>query len=138
MLIISCRYSLTFSLLAGFSFDVAVSANTKPTSPQHENSSPTDSFSPDSMSNADKSERTFTKGISAFETDSLYTHSEDESKSPRSSPARQTASESPSHDYSDNHFGKIFEADTESHRYRFAMKIPCFVISGFLFFFMGF
>ncbi|XP_027092541.2 uncharacterized protein [Coffea arabica] len=100
----------------GFSFDVAVSANTKPTSPQHENSSPTDSFSPDSMSNADKSERTFTKGVSAFETDSLYTHSEDESKSPRSSPARQAASESPLHDYSDNHFGKIFEADTESHR----------------------
>lgn len=107
--------------MTGFSFDVAGPANTKLTSPQHENSSPTESFSPDSMSNADKSEKTFTKGVSAFETESFYTHGEHESKSPRGSPTRQTASGSPSHDYSDSHFGKSFETDTESHRYRFAM-----------------
>ncbi|KAL3505505.1 hypothetical protein ACH5RR_035346 [Cinchona calisaya] len=98
----------------GFSFDVAVPANTKLTS-QHENSSPTDTLSPDSLSNADKSEKTFTKGVGAFETESLYSHSEDESKSPHGSPTRQTASESPAQDYSDNHFRKSFEADTESH-----------------------
>ncbi|KAL3514876.1 hypothetical protein ACH5RR_027593 [Cinchona calisaya] len=100
----------------GFSFDVVVAANIKLKSPHHENSSPTDSISSDSMSNADKSERNFTKGVGAFETESLYTHSEDESKSPLGSPGRQTASESPSQDYPENHFGKSFEADTESHR----------------------
>ncbi|KAM7517375.1 hypothetical protein LguiA_006958 [Lonicera macranthoides] len=102
----------------GFSFDAAVPANGKSASFQKEYSSPLDSYSPDSFSNADgKSEKSFSKAEHDLETESAYMHSEDEStKSPPGSPARQTTFESPSKEYSDNHFGKSFEADTETQR----------------------
>uniref|UniRef100_A0A5B7AW49 Epidermal growth factor receptor substrate 15-like 1 n=1 Tax=Davidia involucrata TaxID=16924 RepID=A0A5B7AW49_DAVIN len=101
----------------GFSFDV-MSSKTNSTSVQRENSSPNDSLSPDSLSHADgKSEKLFGKGEGALESESAYTHSEDESaKSPTGSPVKQTAFESPSQEYSDNHFRKSSEADTEIHR----------------------
>lgn len=95
----------------GFSFDVAV-ANAKPTSVQIDNSSPTPSFSPDSVSNAATSENLF--GAGAFDAESVY--SADESKSPRGSPGRQTY-ESPSQENSENHFGKTSDGDAETHRY---------------------
>lgn len=102
----------------GFSFDVAVPDNAKSTSPQHENSSPINSFSPDLVSNADgKLEKPFSKVEHVFESESAYSHSEDESaKSPVGSPARQTAFDSPFREDSDNHFRKSFEADTETQR----------------------
>lgn len=90
---------------------------------ENENSSPTDSFSPDLMSNAEKSETTLTKGINGLDTESLHNHSDDESKSPHSSPARETSLESPSQDYSENIFRKSFEADSESHRYKVMFNI---------------
>ncbi|CAI9755801.1 unnamed protein product [Fraxinus pennsylvanica] len=101
----------------GFSFDVAVPANAKSTSVHEENSSPTHNFSPDSGSIPDAtSEKPFSKGVSAFETESSYAHSEDESKSPQGSPARQTTFESPSPKYSENHFRKSSDGDAETHR----------------------
>lgn len=58
------------------------------------------------MSHADvMSEKSFSKSGPAFESESAYTHSDDES------------GKSPSQDYSDNHFSKSPEADAESHRY---------------------
>ncbi|CAA3025131.1 epidermal growth factor receptor substrate 15-like 1 [Olea europaea subsp. europaea] len=95
----------------GFSFDVAVPANAKPTAVREENSSPTHNFSPDSTS-----EKPFSKGVSAFETESSYAYSEDESKSAQGSPARQTTFESPSPKYSENHFRKSSDGDAETHR----------------------
>ncbi|KAG8369287.1 hypothetical protein BUALT_Bualt15G0135700 [Buddleja alternifolia] len=98
----------------GFSFDVAVPANGKSASVERENSSPTPSFSPDSVINADAtSKKPFSEMASAFETESVY--SADESKSPRGSPGRQTTYESP-REYSDNHFGKSSDGDAETHR----------------------
>nr|GLL37143.1 epidermal growth factor receptor substrate 15 isoform X1 [Ipomoea trifida] len=100
----------------GFSFDVAVSATAKSTSHQRENS-PTRSNSPNSMSNAEaKSEQLFSHGVSTLETESTYAHSEDESKSPQGSPAGQRAFQSPSQEFSDDHFGKSFETDAETNR----------------------
>ncbi|THG21805.1 hypothetical protein TEA_023202 [Camellia sinensis var. sinensis] len=103
----------------GFSFDVAMPPKTKSTSAEKENYSPNGSLSPDLMSHADDnmSDKLFSKGERACESESAYTHSEDESgKSPSSSPARHTAFESPSREYSDNHFKKSPEADAETHR----------------------
>ncbi|XP_019186703.1 PREDICTED: epidermal growth factor receptor substrate 15-like 1 isoform X2 [Ipomoea nil] len=100
----------------GFSFDVAVSATAKSTSHQRENS-PTRSNSPNSISNAEaKSEQLFSHGVSTLETESTYAHSEDESKSPQGSPAGQRAFQSPSQEFSDDHFGKSFETDAETNR----------------------
>ncbi|KAI8003142.1 putative calcium-binding protein C800.10c [Camellia lanceoleosa] len=102
----------------GFLFDVAMPPKTKSTSAEKENYSPNGSLSPDLMSHADDdmSDKLFSKGERAFESESAYTHSEDESgKSPSSSPARHTAFESPSREYSDNHFKKSPEADAETH-----------------------
>ncbi|XP_059634536.1 uncharacterized protein LOC132276912 [Cornus florida] len=95
----------------GFSFDVGMPPKTKSTSVWNENSSPIDSLSPDSLSHADdKSEKLFAKGEPALE-------SEDElAKSPPGSPVRQAAFEIPSQEYSENHFRKSPEADTETHR----------------------
>ncbi|KAL2538077.1 Calcium-binding EF hand family protein [Forsythia ovata] len=101
----------------GFSFDVALPANAKSTSVDEENSTLTHNFSPDSVSNADAMpEKPFSKGVSAFETESSYTHSEDESKSPQGSPARQSTFESPSPKYSESHFTKSSDGDAETHR----------------------
>ncbi|KAK3038817.1 hypothetical protein RJ639_028539 [Escallonia herrerae] len=102
----------------GFSFDVAVPENGKSASLQKEISSPVDSFSPDSLSNGDgNSEKTFQKVDHSLERESAYTHSEDDSaKSPPDSPARQTAFETPSQEYSDNHLRSSFDADTETQR----------------------
>ncbi|KAG5613615.1 hypothetical protein H5410_024896 [Solanum commersonii] len=102
----------------GFSFDVAVPANSKSTSIQKE-SSPTHRESPDSMSNADaKSENHSAKGNnSTVETDLMYMHSDEESKSPQGSPRERTAFDSPSGEYSDNHFGKSFKAESETDRF---------------------
>ncbi|KAL3617723.1 hypothetical protein CASFOL_038044 [Castilleja foliolosa] len=94
----------------GFSFDVAPE-NAKSQSDQRENSSPTHSLSPDSVSNAAAAEKLF---AGAFDDESVY--SADESKSPRGSPGRQTANESPSHEYSEDHFRKSSGDDAQTHR----------------------
>ncbi|GER42086.1 calcium-binding EF hand family protein [Striga asiatica] len=95
----------------GFSFDVTVPENAKSPLKQGENSSPTHSFSPGSVSNAaTSSEKPFS---SAFDAESLY--SADESKSPHGSPGRLTTKESPSQEYSQNHFRKSSGDDAENH-----------------------
>ncbi|XP_016568249.2 actin cytoskeleton-regulatory complex protein PAN1 [Capsicum annuum] len=101
----------------GFSFDVAVPANSKSGSAQKESS--THSESPDTMSNADaKSENYPAKGNhNAVETDLMYMHSDEESKSPQGSPRERTAFDSPSGEYSDNHFGKSFKTESETDRF---------------------
>ncbi|KAM7513980.1 hypothetical protein LguiA_003563 [Lonicera macranthoides] len=98
----------------GFSFDVGVPTNAESASLPKENSSPLDSYSLDSLSNVDgKSEKSFSK----VEHES-YIHSKDESmKSPQGSPAIQSAFESPSKEYSNNHFRKSFDEDTDTRRY---------------------
>ncbi|KAL2232119.1 UNVERIFIED_CONTAM: hypothetical protein Sindi_1391900 [Sesamum indicum] len=98
----------------GFSFDVAVPTNANSASIQKENSSPTRSFSPDSLSNAATSEKLFGAGASAFDAESVY--SADESKSPQGSPGRQTSYESPFQEDSKNHFRKNSDGDAETHR----------------------
>ncbi|KAI3465457.1 hypothetical protein Pfo_022120 [Paulownia fortunei] len=98
----------------GFSFDVAVPENAESASIQRENSSPTRSFSPDSVSNAATSDKLFGAGASAFDAESMY--SAEESKSPRGSPGRETTYESPSQEYSENHFRKSSDGDAETHR----------------------
>ncbi|XP_009618644.1 uncharacterized protein [Nicotiana tomentosiformis] len=102
----------------GFSFDVAVPANSKSTSNQKE-SSPLQGDSPDSVSNADtKSDNYSAKGNNNnFETDLMYMHSDEESKSPQGSPRERTAFDSPSGEYSDNHFGKSFKTESETDRF---------------------
>lgn len=99
----------------GFSFDAA-RTNSVPV--EKENGSPNDSLSPDSLSHVDgMSEKSFIKNGRAFESESAYTHSDEESgKSPSGSPVGHTAFKSPSQDYSDNHFSKSPEADAETHR----------------------
>lgn len=57
-------------------------------------------------------------GASAFDADSVF--SADESKSPRGSPERPTAYESPSKEYSEDHFRKSSEGDAETHRFSFS------------------
>lgn len=114
------------SLCAGFSFDVAVPANSKSGSAQKESS--THSESPDTMSNADaKSENYPAKGNhNAVETDLMYMHSDEESKSPQGSPRERTAFDSPSGEYSDNHFGKSFKTESETDRYNLAIMCNIF------------
>lgn len=114
------NYSLHFScssLLAGFSFDVAVPVGAKLASSGKENSSPVHSLSSDSVSNTDKSDNAFGKDVGNLETETSYSHSEDGSKSPHGSPTGQTTFESPIRDFSDNNFGKNSDADSESQRY---------------------
>lgn len=54
-------------------------------------------------------------GERAFESESAYTHSEDESaRSPHDSPAGKAAPESPSQNFSD--VFRSSEADAETHR----------------------
>ncbi|XP_057502864.1 uncharacterized protein LOC130786579 isoform X1 [Actinidia eriantha] len=101
----------------GFSFDVAMPPKTKSTSVEKENYSQSDSLSPDPLSYVNgTSEKPFNKSERAFENESPYTHSEDESgKSPSGSPVGHTAFESPSRDYSDSCFNKSPEADAGTH-----------------------
>ncbi|XAR61528.1 hypothetical protein NMG60_11015979 [Bertholletia excelsa] len=97
----------------GFSFDGAIPSKTKSTSIEKGSESPNGSLSPGSLSHADGTlEKPFSKGRHGFDSDSVYTHSEDESgKSPTGSPGGHTALESPSREYSDNHFKKSPEVD---------------------------
>ncbi|CAH1435297.1 unnamed protein product [Lactuca virosa] len=89
----------------GFSFDVVGPTNPKSTS-QPEKSSPMDNFSQDSYSNADvESEK-------PFETESAY--EDDSAKSPAGSPTAQKIFESPTKEDSFSHFGKSFDADTDT------------------------
>lgn len=115
------------SLSAGFSFDVAVPANSKSTSSEKE-SSPTHRESSDSMSNTDaKSENHSAKGNNSnVETDLMYMHSDEESKSPQGSPRERMAFDSPSGEYSDNHFGKSFKTESETDRYCLAITCNIF------------
>lgn len=98
----------------GFSFDVAVPANTKSALEQKE----APSFYPDSPSNADStSEKPFSTVASGFDSESVY--SADESKSLQGSPRRQTAHDSPSEKYSDKDVAKSFDGESEAQRRSF-------------------
>lgn len=79
-----------------------------------DNSSPTDSFS-----NADgKHSSSFSVAEQAFDSESMYNHSEDGSgRSPHGSPLGRTTPESPSRVFVDPHFEKSSEGDAETHRY---------------------
>ncbi|GMH04679.1 hypothetical protein Nepgr_006519 [Nepenthes gracilis] len=76
-----------------------------------------DGFSHDSLSNADgKSEKQSSKSEHLLGSESEYTPSEDDSaRSPPGSPARRTAGENPSHEFSDI-FTRDSEADPEFNR----------------------
>ena len=68
----------------------------------------------------EKTGNLFSASERALESESAYTHSEDESaRSPHGSPAGRNSLESPSQQFSDDHFGKSTEADAETHRYGF-------------------
>ncbi|KAH9624918.1 hypothetical protein KSS87_004194 [Heliosperma pusillum] len=108
----------------GLQFDKEISsgtpnAKTSPNSTLYENGTypHDDLFDPDSPSNADnKSEKQSSRGERALDSESGYTHSEDDSvRSPRGSPSHRTTSESPSQDFSDV-FARSSEADTDLHR----------------------
>lgn len=107
---------------AGFgneiTFDVknaSASPNTN-SSVQMENTSPDGSPSADNFANVDERQRELMNaGERAFESESAYTHSEDESaRSPHDSPAGKAAPESPSQNFSD--VFRSSEADAETHR----------------------
>ncbi|EOY15307.1 Calcium ion binding protein, putative isoform 1 [Theobroma cacao] len=85
---------------------------------QRGKASPDGSLTPDSSSYVDeKAANLFSAGERALESESAYTHSEDESaRSPHGSPAGRNSLESPSQQFSDDHFGKSTEADAETHR----------------------
>ncbi|XWS14358.1 hypothetical protein CRYUN_Cryun35bG0002500 [Craigia yunnanensis] len=85
---------------------------------QRRKASPDGSLTPDSSSYVDeKTGNLFSASEHALESESAYTHSEDESaRSPRGSPAGRNSLESPSQQFSDDHFGKSTEADAETHR----------------------
>ncbi|KAK9270669.1 hypothetical protein L1049_026251 [Liquidambar formosana] len=74
--------------------------------------------SSDSLSNADfDSEKPLHTGEHDLESESAYAHSEDDQgRNSLGSPVGRTALESPSQEFSDIHFGKSTEADTETHR----------------------
>ncbi|XP_052202300.1 uncharacterized protein LOC127808033 isoform X2 [Diospyros lotus] len=103
----------------GFSFGVAMPPKTKSASFERENDSVNGASSPDLMSYDDEmSDKPFSTGGHAFESESAFNHSEDESgKSPSGSSIGHTASGSPFQEYSDNHFKKSPEADAESHSF---------------------
>ncbi|XP_059460128.1 actin cytoskeleton-regulatory complex protein pan1-like isoform X1 [Corylus avellana] len=75
-----------------------------------------DSSIPESYAN-EKQRNSFGTSEPVFESESAYSHSEDELvRSPHDSPAGRTAFDSPSQDFSDVHYGKGSEADAETHR----------------------
>ncbi|KAK2660910.1 hypothetical protein Ddye_007443 [Dipteronia dyeriana] len=95
----------------------AKKSSTSPNAVQGEKASPNGSLTPDSLSNSDDKPRNLMTGEHTFESEDAYTHSEDESaRSPHGSPAGRGAPESPSQEFSDAHFGRDSEADTETHR----------------------
>ena len=111
---------LTFHFFSGFGNELTV--NVKNVSiPQRGKASPNGSLTPDSSSYVDeKTGNLFSAGECAIESEFAYTHSEDESaRSPRGSPAGRDYLESPSQQFSDDHFGKSTEVDAETHRYGF-------------------
>ncbi|KAG8502988.1 hypothetical protein CXB51_001005 [Gossypium anomalum] len=85
---------------------------------QRGKASPDGSLTPDSTSYADeKTANLFSAGERAIESESAYTHSEDESaRSPRGSPTDRNSLESPSKPFSDDPFGKSTEAEAERHQ----------------------
>ncbi|KAM7253425.1 hypothetical protein ACFE04_026043 [Oxalis oulophora] len=78
--------------------------------------SPDGSLTPDSLFHEDEKANSFTSPHGhTHENESAFTHSDDElARSPRGSPAGGISSQSPSHDFSDSHFGK--SPDAETHR----------------------
>ncbi|KAG4161973.1 hypothetical protein ERO13_D01G089100v2 [Gossypium hirsutum] len=85
---------------------------------QRGKASPDGSLTPDSTSYADeKTANLFSASDRAIESESAYTHSEDESaRSPRGSPTDRNSLESPSKPFSDDPFGKSTEAEAERHQ----------------------
>ncbi|XP_022769402.1 epidermal growth factor receptor substrate 15 isoform X2 [Durio zibethinus] len=102
----------------GFGNELTVDVKNVPVS-QRGKASPDGSLTPDSSSYVDdKTGNLFSASEHALESESAYTHSEDESaRSPRGSPAGRNSLESPSQQFSDDHFGKSTEADAETHRF---------------------
>ncbi|KAL1119590.1 hypothetical protein V6Z11_D01G111600 [Gossypium hirsutum] len=86
---------------------------------QRGKASPDGSLTPDSTSYADeKTANLFSASDRAIESESAYTHSEDESaRSPRGSPTDRNSLESPSKPFSDDPFGKSTEAEAERHHF---------------------
>lgn len=102
---------------SGFANNLIIDASAKAQSAsgQGEKASPDRNSTPDSSSFADGKSR---NGEHAFDSESAFTHGEDEyGRSPNGSPAGRTAQESPSHEFSDVHYGKSSEADAETHGY---------------------
>lgn len=99
-------------LLSGFGNEL--NFNTKNAS-----ASPNGSLTPDSLSNVDeKPKNLMNTREHVLESESAYTHSEDESaRSPHGSPAGRSALESPSKEFSDGPFERSNEADAETHRF---------------------
>lgn len=116
--------------LAGFANELTVDVKNvsgpKSTTIQNEKASADGSLTPDSLSNGDmKSGHVSSPREHAVESESTYTHSEDDlARSPQSSPAGRTALESPSQEFSDV-FVKSTEGDAETHRY-VSQFILCF------------
>ncbi|KAE8704238.1 glutamate receptor 3.3-like [Hibiscus syriacus] len=83
---------------------------------QRGKASPNGSLTPDSSYVNGKTGNLFSTEH-AFESESAYAHSEDESaRSPHGSPTEINKLESPSRQFSDDHFEKSTEADSERHR----------------------
>ncbi|KAJ0086794.1 hypothetical protein Patl1_09375 [Pistacia atlantica] len=101
----------------GFGNELKFDAKNASASP-NEKASPNGSLTPDSLSNVDeKPKNLMNTGEHVLESESAYTHSEDElARSPAGSPAGRSTLESPSKDFSDGPFARSTEADAETHR----------------------
>ncbi|XVF35816.1 hypothetical protein REPUB_Repub19eG0003300 [Reevesia pubescens] len=101
----------------GFSNELTVDVKNVSVS-QNGQASPDGSLTPDSSSYVDeKTGNLFSAAEHSIESESAYTHSEDESaRSPRGSHAGRNSLESPSQQFSNDHFGKSSEADAETNR----------------------
>ncbi|GKV44398.1 hypothetical protein SLE2022_174280 [Rubroshorea leprosula] len=100
----------------GFGNELTIDVK-NPKSLQRGKASPDGSLTPDSSSYADDKHGNIFTSEYAIESESAYTHSEDEStRSPHGSSAGRTTLESPSDQFSDGPFRKGAEADTETHR----------------------
>ncbi|XP_031270028.1 epidermal growth factor receptor substrate 15-like 1 isoform X2 [Pistacia vera] len=97
----------------GFGNELKFDAKNASASP-NEKASPNGSLTPDSLSNVDeKPKNLMNTGEHVLESESAYTHSEDELAR---SPAGRSTIESPSKDFSDGPFARSTEADAETHR----------------------
>lgn len=106
-------------LLSGFGNELTVNVKDASASPNAypEKASPGGTLTPDSLSNAGDKSRNLMNGEHAPESESAFTHSEDElARSPHGSSVEQTAADSPSQEFSD--VFRSTEADTETHRFR--------------------